>query len=103
MVQSLLTALREGLEASLIIAILLTYLTKTNRREEAKYVWMGTGAAIAACLVAGTLIYILVDGLHGNAEYAVEGVIALGLSSPIAAYFAASAASAAKANSASST
>jgi membrane protein len=33
----------------------------------------------------------------------VEGVIALGLSSPIAAYFAASAASAAKANNASST
>ena len=77
MVTSFLITLREGLEASLIIAILLTYLTKTNRREEAKYVWMGTGAAIAACLVAGTLIYILVDGLHGNAEYAVEGVIAL--------------------------
>jgi len=59
MVTSFLITLREGLEASLIIAILLTYLTKTNRQHEAKYVWMGTAAAIGACLVAGTLIYIL--------------------------------------------
>lgn len=77
MASSFLITLREGLEASLIIAILLTYLGKTGRKHEAKYVWWGTGAAIAACLIVGTLIYVLVDGLHGNAEYAVEGVIAL--------------------------
>ena len=81
MVTSFLITLREGLEASLIIAILLTYLTKTNRRHEAKYVWMGTAAAIVACLIAGTLIYVLVDGLHGNSKYAVEGVIALAAAS----------------------
>ncbi|MFM9137534.1 MAG: FTR1 family protein, partial [Actinomycetota bacterium] len=53
MASSFLITLREGLEASLIIAILLTYLGKTGRKHEAKYVWWGTGAAIAACLIVG--------------------------------------------------
>ncbi len=77
MTTSFLITLREGLEASLIVAILLTYLSKTNRKADARYVWSGTIAAVAACLVAGTAIYLAVDGLHGKVEQAVEGTIAL--------------------------
>ena len=69
--------LREGLEASLVISILLTYLAKTNRRDETRSVWLGTIAAIVACLVVGIAVYVLVDGLNGNVEYAVEGTLAL--------------------------
>ena len=46
MAASFLITLREGLEASLILAILLTYLKKTNRWADARYVWNGTAAAI---------------------------------------------------------
>ena len=74
---SFLITLREGLEASLIISILLTYLAKTNRRDESKSVWLGTFVATVACLVVGVAVYILVDGLNGNVEYAVEGTLAL--------------------------
>lgn len=74
---SFLITLREGLEASLVISILLTYLTKTGRRHESGAVWAGTAAAVALCVAVGTLIFVLVDGLHGNAAYAVEGGIAL--------------------------
>ena len=74
---SFLITLREGLEASLVISILLTYLAKTNRRDEAKSVWLGTFAAAVACLVVGIAVYVLVDGLNGNVEYAVEGTLAL--------------------------
>ncbi|MFM9123447.1 MAG: FTR1 family protein [Actinomycetota bacterium] len=74
---SFLITLREGLEASLIVAILLTYLTKTNRQSDARHVWSGTFAAIAVCLVGGTAIYLAVNGLNGKVEQAVEGTIAL--------------------------
>ena len=77
MVSSFLITLREGLEAALIVAILLTYLGKTGRRSEGRYVWWGTFSAAGACLVVGTLFFVLVDGLNGNVEYAVEGSIAL--------------------------
>ena len=74
---SFLITLREGLEASLILAILLTYLKKTDRWAHARFVWAGTAAAIGICLVAGIAIFIALDGLNGKVEYAVEGFIAL--------------------------
>lgn len=77
MVSSFLITLREGLEASLVVAILLTYLGKTGRRGEGRFVWWGTLSAIGACVVVGSLIYVLVHGLNGKVEYAVEGSIAL--------------------------
>jgi len=77
MTSSFLITLREGLEASLIVAILLTYLSKTKRKQDARYVWIGTASAVLACLVAGTAIYLAVSGLNGKVEMAVEGTIAL--------------------------
>lgn len=77
MTSSFLITLREGLEASLIVAILLTYLSKTDRKHDARYVWFGTASAIVACLIAGTAIYLAVSGLNGKVEMAVEGTIAL--------------------------
>ena len=77
MISSFLITLREGLEAALIVAILLTYLGKTGRRDEGRFVWWGTFSAAAVCLVVGSLIFVLIDGLHGKVEYAVEGSIAL--------------------------
>jgi high-affinity iron transporter len=77
MTSSFLITLREGLEASLIVAILLTYLSKTDRKQDARYVWFGTASAVVACLIAGTAIYLAVSGLNGKVEQAVEGTIAL--------------------------
>ena len=77
MTSSFLITLREGLEASLIVAILLTYLSKTDRKQDARYVWFGTTSAVVACLIAGTAIYLAVSGLNGKVEMAVEGTIAL--------------------------
>ncbi|MEK7411266.1 MAG: FTR1 family protein [Actinomycetota bacterium] len=74
---SLIITLREGLEASLIIAILLTYLRKTDRQSDSRAVWLGTGLATLVCLLAGALINVLIDGLHGKVEQAVEGFIAV--------------------------
>ena len=74
---SFLITLREGLEASLVISILLTYLVKTNRQDEKRSVWLGTISAVVVCLVVGVLFFVLVDGLNGKVEKGVEGFLAL--------------------------
>ncbi len=73
-----LITLREGLEISLVLAILLGYLVKTERRDRTSSVWLGAGIAAIACLVAGVVVHAITDGLEGKAEQAVEGTLALG-------------------------
>ena len=74
---SLLITLREGLEISLVLSILLAYMVKTGRAAETRSVWLGAGIAAALCLVFGIIVHLTVEGLHGKSEQAVEGVIAL--------------------------
>jgi len=74
---SLLITLREGLEISLVLAILLGYLVKTGRTDRIAAMWSGAGIAAALCLVAGIAVHAVTDGLEGKAEQAVEGVMAL--------------------------
>lgn len=73
---SFLITLREGLEIAIVLAILLSYLVKSNRRNEAAAVWRGAGAAAVLCLAIGIVIHLATGGLHGSAEKAVEMVIA---------------------------
>ena len=74
---SILITLREGLEVSLVLAILVSYLVKTGRSAEVGGVWRGTGLAVALCVLMGTVIHLAVGGLHGTAEQLVEGFIAV--------------------------
>ena len=74
---SFLITLREGLEVSLVLAILISYLVKTGRSPETGGVWRGTGLAVVLCLVIGIVIHTAVGGLHGTAEQLVEGFIAV--------------------------
>lgn len=73
---ALLITLREGLEAALIVAIVLAYLKRLGREQDFRTVWTGTGAAIALSLVAGAIVFATVGGLEGAAEEITEGVIA---------------------------
>ena len=68
---------REGLEAALIIAILLTYLRRTGRARYAGQVWAGAGAA--ALLTAGFVVVLQVLGaeFEDPAEAIYEGVTSL--------------------------
>jgi FTR1 family protein len=68
MFQSLVITLREGVEAALILGIVLGYLKKTGRQAWSRYVWWGLASAIAASLIAGYLIYrfeIIEDAYEG--------------------------------------
>ena len=73
---SFLLMLREGLEAALIVAIVLAYLRTLDRKDRFKTVWAGVGAGVAVAVVVGVLIFSIVGELEGEAEEIVEGVIA---------------------------
>jgi high-affinity iron transporter len=68
-----LITLREGLEISLLIVIVLAYLKKTGRGHLFTPVWQGTGAAVAVSVGAGALLFWLGNGLSGKTEEVFEG------------------------------
>ncbi|MGP8155542.1 MAG: Fe-S-containing protein [Candidatus Acidiferrales bacterium] len=68
MLPALLIALREGVEAALVVGIVLVYLSRTGRRALTPYVWSGVGLACAASVVAAILLQrfaISEDGFEG--------------------------------------
>lgn len=56
MLSALLISLREGVEAALVVGIVLVYLDRTGRAALARYVWAGVAAAI---LASGGVAYLL--------------------------------------------
>jgi FTR1 family protein len=68
MFQSLVITLREGVEAALILGIVLGYLKKTGRQAWSQYVWWGLASAVVASLAAAYLIHrfeIVEDAYEG--------------------------------------
>ncbi len=52
----MLIGLREGLEASIVVGILVAYLVKSGHREKLRAVWLGVAAAIAVSVGLGAVI-----------------------------------------------
>lgn len=77
MLPSLLLSLREGLEAALIIGIVLGVLNKVNRGHLKPVVWQGAGAAVLLSLLAGAGLNLLGMRFEGKAEEIFEGLATL--------------------------
>jgi len=71
--QSLLVTLREGLEAGLIVVIVLTYLSNAGQRAYWKHVLLGTAAAIGLSLLVGAVIFVAAGEFEGRAEQVFDG------------------------------
>ncbi len=69
----LVTGLREGVEAALIVSIVLAYLVKTGGSRHLPRIWLGTGAAIATSLVVGVALWVTVGELPSPYEQVFEG------------------------------
>ena len=50
MLSAFLIALREGVEAALVVGIILVYLSRTGRSHLGRFVWYGVAAAAALSL-----------------------------------------------------
>ncbi len=74
MLSSFLITLREGLEAALIIGIILAYLARTDNRQGFKPVWIGTSLAVLTSLVVGAIFWRLSVEFSGRAEEIFEGI-----------------------------
>ena len=70
-------SLREGIEAALIIAIMLSYLRKTNQLNLRKYVIYGTIVAILASLGVAVVVGLLWGIFEGTMLNVFEGVVVL--------------------------
>ncbi|HET8586748.1 MAG TPA: iron uptake transporter permease EfeU, partial [Candidatus Limnocylindria bacterium] len=64
---------REGVEAALIVSIILAYLAKTGNMRHFGKIWLGTGAAIAVSVGVGLILFITIGGLKEPAEQIFEG------------------------------
>jgi len=70
-------ALREGIEAALIVSIILAYLRQVQAGDRAHLVWWGTLSAVALSIVLGTVIFAVGAEFEGTAEQVFEGVVTL--------------------------
>lgn len=74
MVAAALIALREGLEAALLVGIVFSYLKKTGQNTHNRSAWAGVLAAIAASVALAFVIQAIGAELEGQAEQLFEGI-----------------------------
>jgi high-affinity iron transporter len=74
---SALIGLREGLEASIVVMILVAFLVKSDRRDALKWVWLGVGAAIAMTVGVFLVIQFGENTITGLGAEAIAGVASL--------------------------
>ena len=82
MFSNYLIGLREGLEASLVVCILIAYLVKTGRRDAIRPIWMGISIAVLIAMGFGCILEFGSQELTFEAQEALGGslsVVAVGL------------------------
>nr|MSZ47703.1 iron transporter [Actinomycetota bacterium] len=73
MLSTFIIALREGLEAALIVGILVAYLVKSDQRSHLRALWTGVAVAIAASLALGAFLSYTSTELSDKGEELFAG------------------------------
>jgi len=77
MFSNFLIGLREGLEASLIVGILVAYIVKTGRTERLWAIWAGVIAAVVATIGFVSILELTSNSLSERSEIIFTGIMSL--------------------------
>jgi high-affinity iron transporter len=83
---TLVIFLREGIEASMIVAILLAYLDRLGRREYFKDVFLGVGAALLLATGGGVAAYLTISSYDGSRAQTIFETVTYILAAAVLTY-----------------
>lgn len=86
MLATLVIFLREGVEASMIVAILLAYLNRIGRRDHFRYIFMGVGAALILATVGGAVAYETIRTYAGSRAQTIFETVTYLLAATVLTY-----------------
>ena len=77
MIPTLVIALREGVEASLIVGIIAAFLVSEGRRDATRQMWAGVAIAVALCVGVAVILRVVGQQLPQRQQEGLETVIGL--------------------------
>ncbi|NBU85441.1 MAG: hypothetical protein EBS15_00235, partial [Actinobacteria bacterium] len=77
MLGNFLIGLREGLEAALVVSILVTYLVRTDRKQYIRFVTYGVASAVIFSAIVGTVLQVIEQSLSAKVEPIFAGTISI--------------------------
>ena len=77
MLQTFLTGLREGLEAALVVSILISFMVRSGHRDRIPALWTGVAVAVIASFGFGALLHYTSASMSFEAQEAFGGILSI--------------------------